>query len=337
MSADARSLPKSILKTSLPSAHAAWVPVAAASDPEHKPGLAASSRQTTTTGQYKSKPGTDPRHLAVALHHAHRIQAQKDAKALILDRILELVQLPTSPSADPAAPSQEDAKAFKTVLAPFQPSDYDNLILERNIEGLCGYALCPHEHRREDPKVKNRIVWGPKGSGPGGRGREMNIVPREKLEMWCSDQCAERAMYVKVQLLEQPVWERRAGNAQENHIVLLEEARVMKQEEKGKTRSPTAIGEAIQQLGNLRFNEGPTGSSKSRDLALERGDSSPAFEAGRVDIQLVEKEHISPNMVAAPELRPEDQTGGSVEGYMPKEHKDTHSEDEEDQDILDVI
>lgn len=138
--------------------------------------------------QQQQKPGSDPRHMAIALHHAHRIQSQKDTEALILDRILLLATFPpSSSSADPAAPSPDDARAFKSALIPFQPVDYDNLIQERNIEGLCGYGLCPREHRKEDAGAGGgfRIRYGSKGSGPGGRGREMNIVPREKLEMWC--------------------------------------------------------------------------------------------------------------------------------------------------------
>lgn len=303
-----------------------------------------SSEKPAQSQNYKARPGTDPRHLAIALHHAHRIQAQKEAEALILDRILELVTFPPSLSADPASPSSEDAKAFKVALRPFQPSDYDNLILERNIEGLCGYGLCPREHRKEDPKAKNRIVWGPKGSGPGGRGREMKIVPREKLEMWCSEECAERAMYVKVQLQEQPVWERSARDGRERDFSLLEEARAVKQQKGGdKTKkSPVTVGKVAHQLGNLQLDGGHVTNHNLRDLALERGDSNPALSAGRVNIQLVEKEHVSRERITAPKLSPEDQTGGSVEGYVPKERRDKHSardedEDEDQEDILDLI
>ena len=346
MSTNTGTPPKSILKTSLPSAHAAWAPLAEASDSTSKPVV--ESRHAAAppdhhhrhqvTEKYKSRPGTDPRHLAVALHHAHRIQAQKDTESLILDRILELVQFPASIDADPAAPSEEDARAFKTSLGPFQPSDYDNLILERNIEGLCGYGLCPREHRKEDRKVKNRIVWGPKGSGPEGRGREMKIVPREKLEMWCSDGCAERAMYVKVQLREQPVWERRAGDRHDDHIMLLEEARATKRKGKMETASSATIGEAVQRLGNLQLDEERPANSRSRDLALERGDSSFAVGAGRVDVQLVEKERVSPDAVTTPELNPGGRTAGSVEGHVPKERQGTGSFNEEDQeDVLDLI
>lgn len=273
---------------------------------------------------------------------------------LILDRILELVTFPTSPNADPANPSASDAKTLKTALLPFQPADYDNLILERNIEGLCGYALCPREHRKEDPRAKFRIVWGAKGSGAGGRGREMKVVPKEKLEMWCSDECAERAMYVRVQLAEEPVWERRAGDARGKEILLLEEARAMENGTKDNGKDVPTLRDVVDSMRDLDMNEGNIGDVEmvdtmsrlavsddrdgSRELAVERGDSNPAFHAGRVDVRIVEKDHAT--AAAAPVPRPGDHTGGSIEGYTPKNEKlgvGSDQDEDDDKDMLDMI
>ncbi|KAE8351768.1 Rtr1/RPAP2 family-domain-containing protein [Aspergillus coremiiformis] len=320
------STSRSNLKTSLPSAHAASTQ--SQSNMRHVPPNSNVSRQPER--QPPNKPGADPRHLAIALHHAHRIQAQKDTESLILDRILELVTFPSSPSADPASPSPEDAQTFKSALIPFQPADYDNLIQERNIEGLCGYGLCPHEHRKDDSRGTYRITWGAKGSGPGGRGREMNIVPREKLEMWCSDECAERALYIRVQLAEEPVWERRADNARGKNLLLLEEGRTVTQRGKGKAAT---VGEVTGQLANFHMSGTPGSSNLAGDmsklsvrdgahfheLALERGDANPALRAGRVDIQIQENENLPFERVTAPEMRPGDDKGGSIEGYVPQE------------------
>lgn len=316
------------LKTSLPEAHAASSSLMTAAPETSRARLSEQQKK-----QFLSKPGAEPRHLAIALHHANQIQAQKHTEALILDRILELVSFPSSQTADPAAPSSDDAAAFKAALLPFQPSDYDNLIQERNIEGLCGYTLCPREHRKEDPRASYRIVWGPKGSGPGGRGREMNIVPKEKLEMWCSEECAERAMYIRVQLAEDPVWERRADDTRAQEILLLEEARAAK-EGKGKGRCSTTVGQLATDLDNMHMDQpvesldiaDGVGKLDIRDdrvrasaLALERGDSSPASRAGRVDVTIQEKEHVSHDSIKSPELGEGDHQGGSIEGYVPKE------------------
>lgn len=305
--------------------------------------------------QYKHRDGRipNPQHLAIALHHANQIQAQKDAEAFILDRILELIELPSSPSADAASPSPADAAALKAALVPFQPSDFDNLVQERNIEGRCGYTLCPNENRKEDSNVKFRVLWGPKGSAGHGRGSEMKIVPREQLEMWCSEACAERAMYLRLQLAEDPVWERRAGDGAAKQVTLLEEARALR-----KTKKPVKSEE---KEGQQRLNAGSVAPEKnvlvdklealslkansdaqgSKQLAVERGDSNSAFQQnGRVDIQILEKEPDT--KVVAPSLRPGDQTGGSIEGYVPqaRDHiksRNDQVQDDGNDDVLDSL
>ncbi|RAO70213.1 uncharacterized protein BHQ10_006225 [Talaromyces amestolkiae] len=291
--------------------------------------------------KYTGEKPPNPRHLAIALQHANQIQAQKDAQALILDRILELIEFPSSESANPAQPSTADAAALKAALVPFQPTDFDNLILERNIEGRCGYALCPREHRKEDPNAKFRILWGPKGSGDNGRGRDMKVVPREKLEMWCSDQCAERALYLRVQLAEEPVWERRAVDSRTKPLELLEEARQMKKEEPKKAFERKDL--LAEKMKKLTVKD-ETSSAAANQLALERGDTGPTFrKQGRVDVNIQEKDiDMHGDIPAAPVARPGDSTGGSIEGYVPqKTHeqlKQTHDRDEPvEEDVLDII
>lgn len=329
--------PTPILKTSLPSIHAAT----AASGPSNsapnrraspsKPPQMPQQQQQQLPSSIANRTDVDPRHLAIALHHANQIQAQKDTEVLILDRILRLVELPSSRSADPASPSPDDVREFKSALVPFQPADYDNLIEERNIEGLCGYGLCPRERRKEDGRGSFRITWGAKGSGRGGRGREMDIVPKEKLEMWCSNECAERAMYIRVQLAEEPVWERRADDARGKHLVLLEEARA--KEGKGKMRDAVSIRDVAGQLDSMHLEKlrGPgdmaddiarlsvRDEARSRELAMERGDAHPALYTGRVDIQVQENDNPR-GPAKAPQMRPGDEKGGSIEGYVPHEN-----------------
>jgi RNA polymerase II-associated protein 2 len=325
--------PKSILRTSTPSLHApsSASTIAPSLSRQQPPSLNLQQQEQPQSQPY-SKASPEPHHLAIALHHAHRIQAQKDAEALILNRILELVTLPSSPSADPASPSATDVAALRAALAPFQSSDYDNLILERNIEGRCGYALCPREHRREDHKGNFRILWGPKSSGSGGRGREMKIVPREKLEMWCSDSCAKRAMYVRVQLAEDPVWERRADDGRAKEISLLKEPRSLK----GTNTTTRKMDDQVVKGGEDSTSRSEYAGDQSasatatttlplrgikmsfKDLALERGDSNSAFRDGRVDVQVKEREISHDAAVAAPMPGPEYRHGGSIEGYTPK-------------------
>ena len=186
----------------------------------------------------------------------------------------------------------------------------------------------------------------------------MNIVPKEKLEMWCSDECAERAMYIRVQLAEEPVWERRADDTRAKNILLLEEARAAKAEKekakgkgKDKSSSSTTVGQLAGELDNMHM-EKPTDdtgiaegvqkldirdeNSRANELAMERGDFAPASRAGRVDVQIRELERVSSDRVKSPELRQEDREGGSIEGYVPKVRQDVRDTDEDmKEDLLD--
>ncbi|ODH50752.1 hypothetical protein GX48_03068 [Paracoccidioides brasiliensis] len=253
------------MKSSLPSIHAAFT---RDTPPSTRPN-SHTTRPTTTTmtpATNQRKPVPNTRHLAIALHHAHQIQARKDTESLILSRIEYLLSFPSHPLALTSSPSPDDVKAFKEALLPFQPSDYDNLILERNIEGRCGYVLCANEHRREEPKAKFRVVWGKKGSGPGGRGREMKVVPKEQIEKWCSDECAERAMYIRVQLIEQPAWERGPGSAVE--ILLLEEGRARRERKRERESLVKVCGE---------------GKGKERESESELVDEERVRDTGDID------------------------------------------------------
>lgn len=325
-------LSRTPLKTSLPSAYAAAT--VEQSTPFPHPS------QEDQEKYLQGRPGATPRHLGVALQHAQQIQAQKDAEDMILDRILELLAIPSSPTADPAAPSPQDAQLFKSALYPFRPSDYDSLITERNNEDLCGYALCPRKNRKDaDAKGATfRFKYGAKGSGPGGRGRSVDIVPRENLEKWCSDECAERALYIRVQLGEEPVWERRADDTSGKNIELLEEGRA---KQKAKAASSTSrparhgLDEADVTAGikDLKIQD----AERSQELAMERGDTNLPLRQGRVDVQIKEKAHESRTSVSAPRPGPQDATGGSIEGHVPQERRNKTSSAQDGSDLLDQI
>lgn len=178
-----------------------------------------------------------------------------------------------------------------------------------------------------------RFKWGAKGSGPGGRGRSMDIVPSEEIEKWCSDECAERALFIRVQLVEEPVWERRAGHTRGKNILLLEEARAKRQPAMPTASSSRRVKEAdvTAQMNNLNIGD----SDRSQELAMERGDASSVFRDGRVDVQVSENERGLHQPVNPPQPRPEDAAGDSVEGYLPKEVKGKYAERQEDEDMLD--
>ena len=219
------------------------------------------SKPPPATGIAPSAPRSqEERHREVALYHAQIIQQRKDMEARILASIETLLDLPTSPSADPAHPSHSDATLVKSSLNPFQPSDYDVLVEERNINELCGYVLCPRRNKKQNTEAKYRIL---QGSGKGADA--LKVVSRQSLERWCSDDCGKRALFIKVQLNEEPPWTRADPNSGE--ITLLENER---QGEKH-SESETSLVQGILNLDVGNAEDQIAESMKA--LALERGDA----------------------------------------------------------------
>ncbi len=162
-----------------------------------------------------SPSSTNPdarRHQSTALRHALRLQEEKALQARILDLILEAYDLPSQPASSPSHASTIDIQHFKSCLGLFQPSDFDDLVRERNIDDRCGYALCSKPNKKLDPGA--RKVWNRKG------GSEFRIVDRAEMEKWCSDDCGERAAFVQAQLSPEPAWLR---DAQVQNVQLLDE------------------------------------------------------------------------------------------------------------------
>ncbi|GAM88344.1 hypothetical protein ANO11243_063770 [Dothideomycetidae sp. 11243] len=153
-------------------------------------------------------PTTDEaaKHLQTALTYAKQIQAQKTYQLEILGRIEDLSLLP---SASPTPAS--DVQFFKSSVVLFQPSDYQALLQERNVNGFCGYTLCGNE----PPKaLAHRHEW---------------LRPEAK-RRFCSVECARKAMYVKAQLNEMPAWERR-GDVGAEILLQDEKKRAAEQEQ----------------------------------------------------------------------------------------------------------
>lgn len=179
--------------------------------------------QQGNIGQSGRRLPTPEKAREIALYHAHIIQNQKNIELAILESVELLLDFPTTNN--PAShPSDRDVTEFKKNLVHFQPSDYDDLIEERNIVHKCGYPLCPLQNKLQPTKAKFRVL---------DKGRR--IVETKQLERFCSDECARRGLWIRVQLNEEPAWLRVGEDGQvgqggaEYKITLLEE-------EKGKQR-----------------------------------------------------------------------------------------------------
>jgi hypothetical protein len=239
-------------------------------------------KKTSYPATTAAKPDRD---REVALYHASLIQERKDVELTILLSTETLIDYPLAKSPYNASnPSPSDAQTFKDLLRPFQPSDYDALILERNINEHCGYTLCPN------PRVKDGAAGTYRLIGKNGKAKDFRVVEKGEVEKWCSEACAKRALYVRVQLSESPAWERTA----EEYGVKIDLLDEPKSED-------ASVVEGVQ---NLKLGGAEDRKQGAANLALERGDTGFAAKNGLVDVKIQEKDVQRP--AAAPSLDDED-------------------------------
>ncbi|KAI0489770.1 Rtr1/RPAP2 family-domain-containing protein [Xylaria cf. heliscus] len=238
----------------------------------------------------------DPRQ--VAIKHARIIHSRREIEDQISDSMIELSKFPVTRDAPHNAsnPAPTDAESFKNLVRLYQPGDYDDLIEERNANGLCGYTLCPNPRSRVSGGSTFKLVnYGRK---------DFNIIPSRELEKWCSQKCAKRAMYVKVQLNETAAWER--AGIPSIQVELLEE------------EHPSVVDDPINQVAkdveNMKIEAQKKTAQNARDLALERGDTAENGKTPKRSIKLTirEKPVKAP---AAPSLGPNGQGHLVTEGY----------------------
>ncbi|KAF1964281.1 hypothetical protein BU23DRAFT_562067 [Bimuria novae-zelandiae CBS 107.79] len=254
------------------------------------------------------------RNLQTAVHHANILDQRKRVEADIVRSVWDLLDFPTAPDADSTRPSASDALRFRQAVVPFQPSDYDGLIEERNLAGRCGYTLCPRPKGKAPSTAKKHFVETSKG---------VQIVDRKQLEVWCSNDCAKRALFVKVQLNEEPAWLRQGGyvgeielmveNAEEHHKALPLRLKKVKEpappstEEEDTAAAWAARDDAL------------------ADLATERGEKPGRLSKANKDlIQDKIKERVA-KFAPVPPSQPQDGSGSShmaIEGHVPKAARD---------------
>lgn len=220
----------------------------------------------------------------IALHHAHIIEQQKQVQAEVFASIETLSDFPPLPPSGPAPPASHPSPAaasrFRELVRPFQPGDYDDLMEERNVLGRCGYALCPNPRRSLGPGAGEfKLV--------NVNRENFNIVRRGELERWCSDACARRALYVKVQLSETPAWER-VGLVGGMPVELLEEGEEKEGGSGQKEGGDTETGLA-RDMSRLRLQRERKAAEDSAALAVERGDTGKPAPERTFDVTIREK------------------------------------------------
>lgn len=253
----------------------------------------------------------DPR--ATAIHHARLLQDRKDIESLIFDHILTLIDLPAQPAHPASAPHPSDIATFLAMVRIFQPSDYDDLITERNLnENRCGYTLCPNKRRKYKGAGTYKLV---------NQGRkDFDIVETKELEKWCSKECTRRALWVKVQLNETAAWERvglpdlqvelypektKEGEANQQQDAM--------QIDSVENNSAGNVGQTEPQrlateMARLQLEQDRKAANQAQALAMERGDGSQ--DAPGPSFNLVIREKRVNTQAVAPSNGDD-----SIEGY----------------------
>jgi RNA polymerase II-associated protein 2 len=250
---------------------------------------------------------------STVLHHARNIHHHRTMQEKVLDLIINAVDLPSHSNADPARPAASDATLFKQALTLFQPKDVDDMVLERNIYEKCGYALCPRSNLKQNGVLRDQIFRKMKQE------RSFRLTTKEELEKWCSAECAERALFVRLQLGTEPAWLRT------NHV-----EDIMLLEESGK---PAAAEDLVSTMQDLALKETPrvdlasslqtlaVNQSKKDDiqdrmqaLSLERG-KNDGTDINPVTVTGIKEKNPS----STPSVPQKTCFGNNtVEGYKPK-------------------
>jgi len=269
-----------------------------------------SSVASTDSPSSRGRP-VNERHREVAVQHANIIQDQKNVEQDILNATLALLEFPADPDANPVRPSPADAQKFKALILPFQPSDYDSLIEERNCADLCGYALCPRPRKKATSASKLQFVES--------RDRGVQIVSKRTLEVWCSDDCARRALYVKVQLSEEPAWMRRGGIGEEIEI-LVDNAEILE------TALPLRLKSAKEgpQQSDPKNDDGEDIASAwaladeaLAELAQERGDKDKGTRTELIKAKIEERINVKTPSAPSADLATSF-AHMAIEGHIPK-------------------
>ncbi|KAI5783907.1 Rtr1/RPAP2 family-domain-containing protein [Peziza echinospora] len=274
----------------------------------------------------------------IALYHANIIQTQKDFEFSILNSIELLLDFPTTAN-HASKPSESDIFEFKKNIQHFRPSDYDDLIEERNIISKCGYALCPEANRRQPTKARFRVL---------DKGKR--IVETKQLERFCGEDCARRGLWIRVQLSEEAPWQRigpsgEVGTECETDFTLLEERKESKNKKSALQGDVKKLADQLQTIGISGTGiQQPPAKKDAKPVAASTLAPFPSTHTNFIELVKISErtpDNISqsPEPPSQPELHNLDarMAALSVEGYTPAQGfstkwREVQAEKDEDSD-----
>lgn len=230
------------------------------------------------TQELKVNPEEAQRNRKLAVEQAKRIQYAKEFEMTKLESIERLIDFPLR-GQDPDHPDATDIQQLKAHISLFNESDFDSAVEERNVNTKCGYFLC-----------QKAPGWRPMSARFGGARNERAPL---KQRSWCSSTCAEKTLYLIVQIRDTSLGERMSKNG--GNLKLL-----------GEQKAQEARHPVDQEL-----------SGKLDQLAIERGDGADSILSRSVMKGVQEKRTSTATAPMAPRVIEGIETHQQVEGYTP--------------------
>jgi hypothetical protein len=156
------------------------------------------------------------------------------------------------------------------------------------------------------------------------------------LEVWCSDDCARRALYVKVQLNEEPAWMRHGGYGDKIEL-MVDNADEHQKALPLRLKQTSAIPADEDEEADLNAAWAAREDAMT-DLALERGEKPGNLTKANNDLiqdQILERS--SSNAPPQPPSLPAQTSDHTmaIEGHVPRINRKDKDEDEDEDDDQD--
>lgn len=252
---------------------------------------------------------------AAAVEQARQIQKQKQIQDQVYDTIIEFIDLPHDASPGTGTPSVSDLQHFRNGVSLFSPEEFDQMAIERNIYGKCGYALCTKKVVSSSKQGSHAVLWAKVGV-------DLNVVPRSELPKWCSLECEKYANLIKKQLLREPAWERR-GSLKKIQIPFLTKGTV----ERCFPESEDRMSDDTRNSQEL--------TNRMKELSVERGELE--YNEKKTDIRLIERPTTRAATVPSQAVGADSST---IEGYLPQASSFNitrkHDDNDDDEDMMDM-
>ncbi|KAK4192406.1 Rtr1/RPAP2 family-domain-containing protein [Podospora australis] len=250
-----------------------------------KPRVPPEQRQDDSREAGQEQEDATPSLPGISRQQAARLITlkQKELKpAVPLETYETLSAFPLSPPPPPApsssqrfsaaaSPSISDRSQFLALIATFSPAEYDDLVDERNCLDKCGYALCPRNRRSYSGEFKLH---------------KNGVAKTADLNKWCSDDCALRALHIRVQL-DHPSYTRQNGELK---------VKVTLRPEKSSTKDAAAVDGGKHSSEQTKANQQNKGTEDGKIQKQQQQHDAMTRNKGEEDQDKKQEEELSQSL-----------------------------------------